>query len=251
MLQKNTEKKTELKEFVVDSIKFSEPDMLAPEVGADEATAGSGSGTTTSGSAKVKTTIKQRIAQRKQDKLNAKAKAAAPTAEPPKKLGAISYYVPGTMKVGYTYKVSLRISKKQTPFLTIGQPPNVKVRAVRVGKTMSAVLKDQSPEQNSFKIQELNSAVQTIEDDSSFTTWEWSVMPIASGQQKLKMVIVIKEAGLVKDIPVYEDEITVLSSPVYSAKKYLGQYWQWIVSTIAIPFIIWLFGRKKKKKENE
>lgn len=163
-------------------------------------------------------------------------------------MGIITYYIPDTMKVGIEYKVNLRIAKKNSVSISAGLPDIAVKKEIRVGKTMEAVIKQTNPELSAFKIESLNTAVQSIENDTSYTNWEWSIMPLKSGKHGLKLVIVIKENNLTKDIPVYEENIYVVSSPIYSAHKFIGQYWQWLMSSLVIPIFAWWFNKRKKKK---
>ena len=167
-------------------------------------------------------------------------------------IGAVAYYVPPKMKVGEKYKVNLRISKKLSKMLSAGLPDSAVVNSIRVGRTMSAVITDADPDKGSFEIQALNTAVQSIENDSSYTIWEWSIMPLKSGEHRLKLSIVIKEADLVKDIPVYEDNIQIEASPIFTAEKFVTDNWKEIgggfMSSIAIPLVVWWWNKRKKKK---
>ena len=74
-------------------------------------------------------------------------------------------------------------------------------------------------------------------------------MPLKSGKQGLKLTVVIKD-GLTKDIPVYERDIIVQSSPVYSIKNFFSDNWELFVSGLAFPLIL-LWFKRRKKKENE
>lgn len=167
-------------------------------------------------------------------------------------IGAVAYYVPPKMKVGEKYKINLRISKKLSKMLSAGLPDSAVVKPIRIGRTMSAVITDASPDEKSFEIQPLNTAVQSIENDSSYTIWEWSIMPIKSGEHRLKLSIVIREADLVKDIPVYEDNIQIEASPIFTAGKFVTDNWKEIgsgfMSSIAIPLVVWWWNKRKKKK---
>ena len=169
-------------------------------------------------------------------------------------MGFITYYIPDTMKVGVEFKVNLRIGKKNSVSISAGLPSTSVKREIRVGKTMQAVIKQTSPDSD-FKISELNTAIQTVENDTSFTTWEWSIIPLKSGKHGLKLVVVIKEDNLTKDIPVYEDNIYVYSSPLYDIKKFVGDNWKEFgsgaMSMVVIPLVVWWYNKRKKKNDEE
>ena len=162
--------------------------------------------------------------------------------------GVVRYHVPDSMKIGREYNANIRISKeKDTAKITINMPEG-KTECVKVGSTMEVKLID--PEVTSFEITPLNSEIQTIEDDGDFTAWEWTVKPLKGGNHKLKLLITIKSKDLIKDIPVFNKDIYVQASPVYSIKKIIVDNWAVLLPSVFIPLIggIWhLFFRKKKK----
>lgn len=166
-------------------------------------------------------------------------------------LGAIAYNIPDTMNVGVEYIVSLRISKKMSRNLTIGlvgDTNKLVVRNIRVGSTMGVKLIETNSSEESFKITALSSGIQNIEDDSTFTSWEWSIRPIKSGFHKLKMIVVIKGDDFTKDIPVYEDEIYIQNSSIFIVKNFISKNWQWLGGSIIIPLIIFFWKRREDKK---
>jgi hypothetical protein len=104
-----------------------------------------------------------------------------------------------------------------------------------------------------FKITSKSTEIQNIEQ-FGYTEWEWNVMPLKGGDNPLKLIIkvrIISEDGekSFKDIVVFEKNITAKTNIVYSLKNLINKYWQWSLSTLVIPFFIWLYNRKKKKKE--
>ena len=165
--------------------------------------------------------------------------------------GFITYYIPDTMKVGVEFKVNLRIGKKNSVSISAGLPSTSVKKEIRVGRTMQAIIEQTAPDSSDFKIDALNTAIQSIENDTSFTTWEWSIVPLRSGKHGLKLVVVIKENNLTKDIPVYEDNIYVYSSPFYSAKHFITENWKYFMSSMIIPVIGWWFNKRRKKKQDE
>jgi len=168
-------------------------------------------------------------------------------------LGTIAYNIPDTMKVGVEYLVRLRISKKMSNSLTFGlgggNNNNLTVRNIRVGNTMEVKLVETNSSEENFKINSLSSGVQSVEDDSSYTTWEWSVRPVKSGLHKLKMIVVIKGEGFTKDIPVYEDDIYIQSSTRFFVSQFVIKNWQWLAGSIIIPLIVFFWKRKDKKED--
>lgn len=168
-------------------------------------------------------------------------------------LGVIAYYVPDTMKVNVEYRATLRISKKCSQNIIVGFSDTslVITKEIRVGDKMEVKLIETNSSVENFKITTLSSEVQNIENDTTYTTWEWSIRPTKSGVHKLKMIVVIKGDNFSKDIPVYENDIYIKSSPGFVIKTFLEKNWEWIMGTLVIPFIIFLWrSRKKKEEEN-
>ena len=168
-------------------------------------------------------------------------------------IGGFAYYVPTTMRVDSEYRVTLRISKKLSKSITIGfvDESAVVVKNVRVGDRMSVKLLETNSSVKSFEITNLNSEIQSVEDDTSFTTWEWSVRPIKSGNHKLKMIVVITGDNFTKDIPVYEGDIHIKSYLPFTIKTFVVDNWKVLLSPVIIPFIIFLWKNRKKKKVND
>jgi hypothetical protein len=177
--------------------------------------------------------------------------------------GLIAYSVPDEMTVGENYNVKIRITKDSTQkkMLVIGDnkiPINdttvqstITIESIRVSSIMSASLTTDSEE--NFKIASKSTETQNIEQ-LGYTEWEWNVIPLKSGEHELKLIIKVRitsEDGekSFKDIVVFEKNIFAKKNVSYSIKNLFNKYWQWSLSTLIIPFIVWLYNRKKKKKE--
>jgi hypothetical protein len=107
--------------------------------------------------------------------------------------------------------------------------------------------------EENFKIASKSTETQNIEQ-LGYTEWEWNVMPLKSGEHELKLIIKVRitsEDGekSFKDIVVFEKNVFAKKNISYSIKNLFNKYWQWSLSTLIIPFIVWLYNRKKKKKE--
>lgn len=174
--------------------------------------------------------------------------------------GIIAYSVPTDMIVGQKYNVKVRITKDRSgkSVLVVGDrniPINdasvdskITIEDIRVEKTMTA---DLVCDTTSFSIQSLSSKVQNIED-KGYTEWAWLVTPLKSGKGYLKLIVKVRiDENVQKDIVVFDKNIEVKPDRVYSVRTWFGKYWQWLISTIIIPFIIWLYKRRKKEKEEE
>ena len=164
--------------------------------------------------------------------------------------GRIVYKIPERMKVRSTYKVLVRISKsKKTISIYEKLSGDVVTSTLPVTETMDVKLIDISPEdRKEFNIIEINSSEQIVEDGDTYTEWSWNVTPIHVGSSKLKIIIsVIRDKGK-KDI-VYEDTVIVEKDILVQIGFFFESYWQLLLTSIAIPFIVFLYKRRKEKEK--
>lgn len=175
-------------------------------------------------------------------------------------LGLVAHSVPEKMQVGKTYTVRLRISKENNKIQLINGngvsiadanvDSRITIASIRVEPVMSAKLISDS---SKMVIQSTSTLIQDIEE-KGFTEWEWRLTPTKGGDIFLKImvsVIVKSESGTItKDIPVYNEVLVVKSNYIFSIKLFIKEYWQWIMTTVIIPFIVWFYNRKKKRKKS-
>jgi hypothetical protein len=176
--------------------------------------------------------------------------------------GLIARSVPDEMTVGKHYSVKIRISKDTTEkkTLIVGDTKihiadtsiqsTVTIESIRVSSIMSASLTSKG---DYFEITSKSTETQNIEQ-FGYTEWEWDVKPLKSGNNPLKLIVkvrIVSEDGekSFKDIVVFEKDIATKANISYSIKILIAKYWQWSLSTLIIPFIVWLYNRKKKKKD--
>jgi hypothetical protein len=165
-------------------------------------------------------------------------------------LGRVVYKIPTEMKVRTTHQVIVRISKSTVHILE-DLEGEVKSTIIPVTETMEVKLVDPSPDDDKmFEIVPDNDGIQLVEDNESITEWTWNVTPKRSGEAKLKVVISIIRDGVKKE-KVYSDEVIVKSDIKKSSWYFIRTYWEWIMSSLVLPFVIWFFTKRKKKKEEE
>jgi len=161
--------------------------------------------------------------------------------------GYIVYKIPTEMLVRNTYQVIVRISKSK---INIYENINgvIKTSTIPITETMEVRLIDSSPSDNKmFDIGSNNKLIQLVENNENITQWTFDVTPIRIGKSKLKVVISTITNGKVKET-VYEDEVKVKINITKTIPFFIGKYWQWLLSTIIIPLIIW---RYKKRQKNQ
>ena len=175
-------------------------------------------------------------------------------------VGIMAYSTPEQMVVGKSYTIKLRISKEKNkiqlvsgdrniPINDINTDSKVVIESIRVEPIMSANL---IAEDGKFIITTSSTEIQNIED-KGYTEWGWRITPLKSGENFLKLVVkvrIINENGdFYKDITVFDKNIEVKSNVVFSIKTWLSNYWQWLITTIIIPFIIWFYKKKSEEKK--
>lgn len=164
--------------------------------------------------------------------------------------GSMSYFIPKEMSVRNTYKIYLKISKSKILLQEYQNDTLIKVATIPVTQTMEVKLIDPTPEDNkAFSIITENTSMQFMDDiDSCYTEWNWSVTPLQSGNNKLSIVISIIKDGVRKE-KVYEDVVNVKVNLKNQTFYFFKKNWQILLTSLIIPFIIFLWKRYKKNKE--
>ena len=166
--------------------------------------------------------------------------------------GRIVYKIPSVMKVRSTYKVLVRISKsKATISIYDSLQGTVMTSRIPITETMEVKLVDVSPKDNkAFEIIDGNSGIQIIESGETYTEWNWDVTPVKIGNSRLKIVVSIIRDGNKKDI-VYEDTVDVEMDAKEQILFFLKKYWQVLLTSIAIPFIVFIYKKRKEKNQSD
>lgn len=162
--------------------------------------------------------------------------------------GKLIYSIPDTMKLGNIYTITIRIKKNSNNVKIIDSLYKQKIVDIKVTNSMEVVIIDPSPnETKNFNILKQNSDKQLIEDDN-YTEWVYSVQPLKSGNLKLNIIVSIIKDDNLKQV-VYFNTTYVKSNPGVVVQTFWEKYWQWLLSTIIIPFVIFIY--KSRKKINE
>lgn len=93
-------------------------------------------------------------------------------------------------------------------------------------------------------------------DDESFTVWTWAVTAQSAGMKKMEIMIGIANVNdldptLPRFMPSRSFEINVKANLRYSVLNFLKSYWQWLLSTILIPLLMWTVNIKLKRDNQE
>jgi len=168
--------------------------------------------------------------------------------------GIIIYQIPEKLTYGETYIFKLRISSKykisienllvnnkNIPLTTNPHIGPIILEDIKTSEYMSANL---WADPNGFEISSLNTIRQKINNES-FTEWSWKVKPIKSGEFYIKLTINIDDI----DYSVYEKDMLVHISIKDKIYLFIMNNYQWLWSTLFVPFLIpWI--KKKFKKSN-
>lgn len=175
-------------------------------------------------------------------------------------VGIMAYSTPEQMVVGKSYTIKLRISKEKNKIQLISGDRNITINdvtidskvvieSIRVEPIMSANL---ISEDGKFIIKTLSTETQNIED-KGYTEWEWRIIPLKGGKNFLKLVvkvkIVDKNGESYKDITVFDKNVEIKSNIFFNIKTWISNYWQWLITTIIIPFVIWFYKKKNEEKK--
>lgn len=174
--------------------------------------------------------------------------------------GLIAYSVPKEMTVGEKYEIKVRISKdKNETKIVVGDrgiviadtnTSNVFVEEIRVEPIMSAELMSDK----SFEVDTLSTSVQNI-DEHGYTEWAWAIRPLKSGDNYLRLVVKVRittdQGVFYKDITVFDKNIKVKSNIVFSVTRWISEYWQWLITSIISPLIVWWYKNRKEKNKKK
>jgi hypothetical protein len=177
----------------------------------------------------------------------AKATLAKPS-KPKIDIGKIVYKTPDTMTVYKKSIIVVRISKDATSEEIEANLGSFKQSTLSVSSSMSVELVDVAPTDNpAFKIAKVNSDKQSI--DSSYTEWTFYVTPVKVGKNELNLVV-SKFVGEDKKQVVYERTIYIKSNPIAQVETFWWQNWQFFLTALIIPFIVFLWKRFVDKKKD-
>jgi hypothetical protein len=185
--------------------------------------------------------------------------------------GNVAYQPENPMTAGRTYQVIAKISpslppaelaaqvrqevKEANPGSESSKIPTATVLSTPIKMTakMRAHLTGRNP--GDFEIvsvtgEDQNTTLQQV------TTWAWSVKPLKSGpDQELDLVLSgLDEQGVTHFFePIYKQHIVVSNAPLSeraktSAKSFIEKNWQWLWATLLVPFVAWLWKKRKNRQ---
>lgn len=98
-----------------------------------------------------------------------------------------------------------------------------------------------------FDVTPVTPETQLVAADKS-TEWLWELHPKKAGihQVKLTVTAIVKVDGESSEhyLKKFEEVVTVEVHPVQVLLAWLSKYWQWLVSTLVLPFLLWVYKKK-------
>jgi hypothetical protein len=161
--------------------------------------------------------------------------------------GSAGVSAPTAAKVGESFIVYLRVSpdKLATLLATLqaDHPENgtQKGQGIRLTPRMTATASGEG-----FEVSPKEGQVQAVSSTDT-TEWQWQVTPTAAGSHTLTVMLtgnlIVQGQDTPRTFLLANQPIDVAVSPV----GFFRQYWQWLVTTIAIPVIgaLWAVFRKR------
>ena len=159
--------------------------------------------------------------------------------------GRIRFNPKSRMTVGTGETVEVRIATSAAADLEVGLAGGgePKTEPIKVGDVMAAKLRGAG-----FDIKALSSGTQVVPQGNAadaYAQWTWRVTPTAGGSQQLILLVsvVIKVRGVddtVRDLPVFRRTVEVDVDRVRAVKAFVAGNWQFLLTTLAIPLVLWL-----------
>ena len=163
--------------------------------------------------------------------------------------GSAGVSAPSNTTAGESFSVYLRVSPEKLAILLRGLqddfPSNQTVQGkqgVKLTPRMTATVSGFG-----FEVSPKEGQVQAVSATEA-TTWPWQVKALESGVHTLTFTLAgtltIEGKEVARNFYQYQQKVEVQVSPVGFAEK----YWQWLVTTLAIPAIgaVWAVFRKPK-----
>jgi hypothetical protein len=170
------------------------------------------------------------------------------------KPGTIVFDVPAEMDQGEDRTVQVRIARsvnaqmKAQMLKDMGSAPQT--ATINVAEYMTATLK--SSDQAVFSVQSLTKDEQLVLD-SDFTTWEWNVQPLKSGEQHLFLDVgvrfkIVGSPDETRFLPTFQRVINVRVNRLFAMRHFLSEEWKWLLGAIG-SVAVFLFGLNWKKNK--
>jgi len=164
--------------------------------------------------------------------------------------GNTVFNVPRTMQLFQTAGIQLLLSPSQTIEeleRRIEEEGARRHQRVRISRIMLATLKGAG-----FNIQPITEAIQVV-NPAGETEWKWDITAIESGPQRLHLtlnaILQVDGQDRPKTLETMHEIIEVQVSLEQQVSSFVSENWKWLWSAILVPFLGWLWERRKKKSK--
>lgn len=164
---------------------------------------------------------------------------------------ALAFIIPDTANIKEEIKAQLLINPGLTPKELEKELTKTGVatsRDIKVSRVVKATIT--APD---FDVTRITDEEQILTDDQS-TEWLWSLAPRSAGSHEVSLTVtaIITTAGRESrhHIKTFEKTMTIAITPAQVLQDWWSRYWQWVVSTLILPFGLWLYKKKLTKAED-
>ena len=162
----------------------------------------------------------------------------------------VAFNAPDSMQLGETLRIVLLLSKKLTVAqLTplIDEPGEIRADRIRISSMMEANLAGKG-----FLIEPITKSIQKIDPGQDKIEWSWQITALEAGHRSLYLTIDMHtpENGdfATTTINTLKEEINVYVTWQQRIAGFVSNNWQWLWTTILIPFVGWVYNARKRKK---
>lgn len=162
-----------------------------------------------------------------------------------KVIGQIAYNNPDYLVVGKSAIIEARFSRNKKYILTKNFEGKGAIKVDSLELTNRLKVKLVAMESD-LLIVPVEPEEQPLEDDS-FTLWTWKVVAQTAGIKRFRISIGLgnidpSNPSLYKYVPGKSFEISAKANLPFTIGQFVKSYWQWIISTILIPLLVYLFN---------
>lgn len=163
---------------------------------------------------------------------------------------AIAFVVPDTALVGQTIKAQLLIDPEK-------EASALAAELTKAGKKSSGTITVSNVVKASITAPEFTVTAITEEEQAiiggTSTEWLWSLTPKRSGTHDINLTVtaILKVDGRESkhQLKTFEKQIQIKVKPGQVILDWFKSYWQWLTSTLVIPAVLWLWGKRKKSRK--
>ena len=162
--------------------------------------------------------------------------------------GAVTFNSPKDMNINDSHQIQLLLSVAETTEKlkkAITEEGERIGANIRVSNRMEARLSGYS-----FNITATTPEIQAVSKDSR-TEWRWEIHPKKQGDHRLHLTLTalleIDGKSTPRAIRTFSKTIEVNVTATQKIEIFVKNNWQWLWAVILVPFVGWLWKRKKKK----